>query len=74
MHDSDSQESKINKTDLSSIDMLQQIRIKNVNKLIIGNLNINSIRNKFDQLKVFINRNIDIFVNKKQIRSTQSLY
>ena len=32
------------------------------NKLIIGNLNINSLRNKFDQLKEFIQENIDILV------------
>jgi len=30
--------------------------------LIIGNLNINSLRNKFDQLKEFIQENIDILV------------
>ena len=42
--------------------ILQDIRIKNVNRLIIGNLNINSIPNKFDQLKAVIPGYIDILV------------
>ena len=33
-----------------------------MNKLIIGNLNINSIPEKFDQLKVLISKNLDILV------------
>ena len=42
--------------------ILKDIRIKNVNRLIIGNLNINSIPNKFDQLKAVIPGYIDILV------------
>ena len=34
-------------------DFLHILRVKNVNRLIIGNLNINSTSNKFDQLKLF---------------------
>ena len=41
---------------------LKQLRIRNINRLIIGNLNINSIANKFDELKIFIHTNIDILV------------
>ena len=33
-------------------DYLRILRVKNVNKLIIGNLNINSVSNKFDKLKL----------------------
>ena len=33
-----------------------------MNRLIIGNLNINSISNKFDQLKLFIQGEVDIFI------------
>ena len=36
--------------------------MKCVNKLIIGNLNINSIRNKFDQLKDIIQDKVDVLV------------
>ena len=35
---------------------LSKLRIKNANRLIIGNLNINSIFNKFDQLKAIISK------------------
>ena len=38
------------------------MRIKNVDRLIIGNLNINSIPNKFEQLKGLIQRKVDILV------------
>ena len=41
---------------------MRKIRINNVDRLIIANLNINSIRNKFDQLKLLIKDNIDILV------------
>ena len=36
--------------------------MKNHNRIIIGNLNINSINNNFDALKTIITGNIDIFV------------
>ena len=41
---------------------LKDIRINNINRLIIGQLNINSLRNKFEQLSTMINGNIDIFM------------
>ena len=33
-----------------------------MNRLIIGNLNINSISNKFDQLKLFAQGKVDILI------------
>ena len=33
-----------------------------MNSLLIGNLNINSISNKFDQLKLLVRSKVDIFV------------
>ena len=42
--------------------MLRNLRLKNHDKIIIGALNINSIRYKFDQLKTMIKSNLDIFV------------
>ena len=33
-----------------------------MNRLIIGNLNINSISNKFDQLKLFVQGKVDILI------------
>ena len=42
--------------------ILKDLRVKNHNSIIVGNLNINSIPNKFDALKTIIPGNIDIFV------------
>ena len=41
---------------------LKEIRINNINHLIIGQVNINSFGNKFEQLSTMINDNIDIFM------------
>ena len=40
--------------------ILSKIRVKNVNKVIIGTLNINSLAPKFEQLKAVIGKNIDV--------------
>ena len=45
-----------------SIDCLKNIRISNANRLIIGQLNINSLRNKIEALKTIISGKIDILV------------
>ena len=42
--------------------ILRSLRLKNLNRIIIGHLNINSIRYKFDALKNLIKDNIDILV------------
>ena len=42
--------------------ILKNIKLQNINRLVIGHLNINSIRGKFDQLKDVIKNNIDILV------------
>ena len=41
---------------------LSDLRVKNMNRLRIGNLNINSISNKFDKLKLFVRGKVDILV------------
>ena len=41
---------------------LSNLRVKNMNRLLIGNLNINSISNKFDQLKLLLRGKVDILV------------
>ena len=43
-------------------DFLPILRVKNVIKLIIGNLNINSISNTFDQLKLLLQGNVHILL------------
>ena len=42
--------------------LLRNIRVKNINRIIFASLNINSIRNKFEQLKLFIVDNIDVLI------------
>ena len=41
---------------------LREIRVKNMNRIIVGQLNINSLRNKFPFIADAINKNIDIFL------------
>ena len=41
---------------------LKKIRISFINQLIIGQLNINSLQNKFEALKNIVSRNLDILV------------
>ena len=55
--------------EISSVDescdtswLLRNPKIKNTNRLTVGQLNINSIVGKFDHLKVLIVNNIDILV------------
>ena len=43
-------------------DILKDLKLRNVNRLVIGNLNINSIASKFDQLKAIIQCHVDILV------------
>ena len=55
---------KINVTNSpdSANTILKNLRLKNVNRLIYAQLNINSIRNKFESLKVIISTNVDILL------------
>ena len=43
-------------------DILKKIKLSNVNRLVIGHININSLRNKFESLKILIKGNIDLLV------------
>ena len=44
------------------LSFLKDIRINNINRLINGQHNINSLKNKSEQLSTMINGNIDIFM------------
>ena len=55
--------SNINPEDVTII--RSEIRIKNVNKVIIGTLNINSLLPKFEQLKLIRNNYIDVIQETK---------
>ena len=45
-----------------AISVLNNIIVKNVNKLVIGNLNINTFAGKFDQYKIIFQGKLDIIV------------
>ena len=46
---------------------LRSPRVKNLNKLIIGHLNINSLRNKFELLTHQIKDNIDLMISERNL-------
>ena len=50
---------------LSAKEILKHLKLQNVNRLVVGQLNINSISGKFDLLKEVIKDNIDILVITK---------
>ncbi len=50
------------KEDMDGNSELKNLRLKNVGRLVIGYLNINSVRNKFEGLKDFVSDNIDILI------------
>ena len=52
----------ISDRDYNASDILKNIKIQNVNRLIIAQLNINSIKHKFYTLKEIIQDNIDVLV------------
>ena len=58
----DQSEKKSINTARNSLNKIKELRIENANKAIIGNLNINSIINKFEQLKGTVLKYIDILV------------
>ena len=51
-------------SDISSfnVSVLDEIKTKSANRLIIGNFNINSLSTKFDLLKVLIQEKTDILI------------
>ena len=58
----------------NSLSKIKELRIGNANKVIIGNLNINSIRNKFDQLKETVLKYIDIVLVTETKTFLESLF
>ena len=49
-------------SDVNAVKALKDIRIANLNNVIIGQLNINSLRNKFSSLIELVHGNIDILI------------
>ena len=55
-------ENNILSEDMDASSILKNIKTKNVNRLVIGQLNINSIRGKFDLLKEVVKDYLDILI------------
>ena len=47
---------------LNPLSTIENLRLSNVNRVVIGNLNINSLPNKFNQLKELVLKHVDILV------------
>ena len=60
-----SEKSPEKKQSINASDILSNLKVRVNNKLIIGNLNINSIAGKFDQLKLMVQQKVDILVLTK---------
>ena len=41
---------------------INDLRLRNIDKVLIGNINVNSIRNKFEQLKELILKYVDVLI------------
>ena len=52
----------INDASLDPLLTIKNLRLRNVNKVIIGNININSLPNKFEQLKELVIKHIDVLL------------
>ena len=57
----------MNYDDISKV--LKDIRMSNMNNVIIGHLTVNSIAGKFDSLKLIIPENLEIMVTLTPIHS-----
>ena len=59
---STSEKSSEKKQSVNASDILSNLKVRVNNKLVIGNLNINSIPGKFDRLKLMVQHKVDILV------------
>ena len=51
--------------------VLKSSELKNANKIIMGHLNINSLRNKFESLKYIVDKNVEILlISETQLNDT----
>ena len=59
---SDKFDKSINDGFLDPSSEIENLRLRNINKVIIDNTNVNSLPNNFDQLKELVMKHIDVFV------------
>ena len=59
---SENADTSLGENEIDPSKILKNLKIKNINRLIIGHLNINSVVRKFESLKTTIQGNIDVLV------------
>ena len=52
----------IHDASLDTLSEIKTLRLRNVNNIIVENININSLPNKFEQLKELVMKHIDVLV------------
>ena len=62
---SDRSNNSINDASLDPLSKIKKLRLRNINKAIIGNINISSLLNKFEQSKELVMKHIDVLVITK---------
>ena len=62
IHGSQNLQSKEQSENQKLGDILHHLKLKNVNSLAVGHLNMNSLRNKFNTLKLLVKISLDIFM------------
>ena len=58
----DKSDASINEASPDPLSEIKNLRLRKVYKVIIGNININSLLNKFEQLKELVRKHIDVIV------------
>ena len=59
---SDKSDRYLNDASLDPLSEIRPLRLRNINKVIVGNININSLPNKSEQLKELVMKYIDVLV------------
>ena len=59
---SDKSDRYLNDASLDPLSEIRNLRLRNINKVIVGNININSLPNKSEQLKELVMKYIDVLV------------
>ena len=59
---SDKSDRYLNDASLDPLSEIRNLRLRNINKVIVGNININSLPNKCEQLKELVMKYIDVLV------------
>ena len=59
---SDKSDKSIKDVSLDLLLEIKNLRLRNVNEVVVSNININSLRNKFEHLEELVMKHIDVLV------------